>query len=80
MPSTSGSSPRATRASGEPPHDEAYGARTFDMVDPFGHRWMIQTPIADPSIEEIEAGMEGYTITAAPDRPPPAGRRSRSAT
>lgn len=50
---------------GRPPHDEAYGARSFDMVDPFGHRWMIQTPIADPSIEEIQAGMDGYSITAA---------------
>ena len=25
------------------------------MVDPFGHRWMIQTPIATPTIEEIQA-------------------------
>jgi uncharacterized glyoxalase superfamily protein PhnB len=50
---------------GREPHDEAYGARTFDMIDPFGHRWMIQTPIAQPSIEEIESGMEGYTITSA---------------
>src|SRR5206468_553840 len=47
------------------PHDEPYGSRTFDMVDPFGHRWMVQTPIATPSIAEIEAGMEGYTISAA---------------
>ena len=39
---------------GRPPHDEAYGARSFDMIDPFGHRWMIQTPIASPSVEEIE--------------------------
>jgi PhnB protein len=22
---------------GRPPHDEPYGARSFDMVDPFGH-------------------------------------------
>jgi len=48
---------------GRPPHDEAYGARSFDMVDPFGHRWMIQTPIGNPSVEEIESQMEGYTIT-----------------
>jgi uncharacterized glyoxalase superfamily protein PhnB len=54
---------------GRPPHDEAYGARSFDMVDPFGHRWMIQTPTGTPSIAEIEAQMEGYTITAA-DAPP----------
>lgn len=60
---------------GRSPHDEAYGARSFDMVDPFGHRWMIQTPIGNPSIAEIEAGMSGYSIsaaapTAAASRPP----------
>ena len=54
---------------GREPHDEAYGARSFDMIDPFGHRWMIQTPIATPTIEEIQAGMEGFTITAAPTAP-----------
>jgi uncharacterized glyoxalase superfamily protein PhnB len=54
---------------GREPHDEAYGARSFDMVDPFGHRWMIQTPIGQPSVEEIEAGMEGYTITVAAPSP-----------
>jgi len=50
---------------GRPPHDEAYGARSFDMVDPFGHRWMIQTPISSPSPEEIESEMSGFTITSA---------------
>ena len=30
---------------------------------------MIQTPIAEPTVEEIEAAMEGYTITGRrPDR------------
>ena len=52
-----------------PPSDEAYGARSFTMRDPFGHRWMIQTPIASPTTEEIESGMPGYSITAA--APPP---------
>lgn len=64
---------------GRPPHEEAHGARSFDLVDPFGHRWMIQTPTSTPSIDEIEQGMSGYSITvpdgatAAPaesDRPP----------
>jgi len=48
---------------GRPPHDEAYGARSFDVIDPFGHRWMIQTPTGAPTIEEIESQMEGYSIT-----------------
>jgi predicted enzyme related to lactoylglutathione lyase len=56
---------------GREPHDEPYGARSFDMVDPFGHRWMIQTPLGEPTIEEIESQMEGYTITAAPSAPAP---------
>jgi predicted enzyme related to lactoylglutathione lyase len=30
---------------------------------------MVQTPIAAPTVEEIQAGMEGFTITAAPDAP-----------
>jgi PhnB protein len=62
---------------GRPPHDEAYGARTFDMVDPFGHRWMIQTPIGMPSVAEIEAQMEGYSITTGPS---PAASPRRRAT
>lgn len=51
------------RAAG-PPTDEAYGARSFSMIDPFGHRWMIQTPIATPTIDELQSAVEGYTITA----------------
>jgi uncharacterized glyoxalase superfamily protein PhnB len=57
---------------GRAPHDEAYGARSFDMVDPFGHRWMVQTPIAQPTPEEIEAEMAGYTITVAETATTPA--------
>ena len=41
-----------------PPKDEAYGARSFTMIDPFGHRWMIQTPTG-----EMQDQVEGYTIT-----------------
>jgi uncharacterized glyoxalase superfamily protein PhnB len=55
------------------PKDEAYGARSFTMVDPFGHRWMVQTPLGTPSIEELQSRVEGFTITApttaAPTRP-----------
>jgi hypothetical protein len=34
------------------------------MIDPFGHRWMIQTPIAEPTLHELRSSVEGYTITA----------------
>ncbi len=61
-----------------PPKDEAYGDRSFSAVDPFGHRWMIQTPISSPSVEEIQAKVTDYTITTpgepapttAPTKPP----------
>jgi uncharacterized glyoxalase superfamily protein PhnB len=52
-----------------PPQDEPYGARSFGIVDPYGFRWMIQTPLGNPSIEEIEARMEGYSITTASPGP-----------
>lgn len=55
------------RAQGEP-KDEAYGARSFSMLDPFGHRWMIQTPTSSPTLDELRAGSDGYTVTAAVDR------------
>jgi PhnB protein len=52
-----------------PPKDEAYGARSFSMLDPFGHRWMIQTPTGSPSVEEIQAQTSDYTITTPEDPP-----------
>ena len=52
-----------------PPKDEAYGARSFTMHDPFGHRWMVQTPLTTPSREELQSRVEGYTLTA-PAAPP----------
>ena len=45
------------------PHEEVYGARTTTIVDPFGHRWMVQTPTGSPSVEEIQQASTGYTIT-----------------
>jgi uncharacterized glyoxalase superfamily protein PhnB len=57
----------------EPPRDEAYGARSFSMIDPFGHRWMIQTPLGTPTLADLQANVEGYTITAA-EAAPPLGR------
>ena len=53
------------RAAGEPA-DQAYGSRSFSMLDPFGHRWMVQTPIATPSLEELQERVQGYTVTARP--------------
>jgi PhnB protein len=48
-----------------PPEDQPYGDRSCTFLDPFGHRWMVGTHIADPTTAEIEADMSGYTITTA---------------
>ena len=58
------------RVAGEPKH-EAYGARSFSMLDPFGHRWMVQTPEGAPTIEEVAAASPGFTITTAAGAVPP---------
>jgi PhnB protein len=50
-----------------PPKDEAYGARSFSMLDPFGHRWMIQTPTGEPTVPEIQEQISDYTITRPDD-------------
>ena len=55
-------------ADGEPA-DRGYGARSVTLRDPFGHRWMVQTPIGTPTIEETQSHSEGYTITEG--GPPP---------
>jgi PhnB protein len=50
------------------PEDQEYGARSMALRDPFGHRWMVQTPTGNPTVEEIQAATTGYTITT-PDEP-----------
>ncbi len=48
-----------------PPEDQPYGDRSASILDPFGHRWMIQTPIAAPTTDEINAAMTDFTIRTA---------------
>jgi PhnB protein len=57
------------RAAGQP-EDKSYGARSFTMLDPFGHRWMVQTPVGSPTLEEVQEATTGYTIST-PEEPPP---------
>jgi uncharacterized glyoxalase superfamily protein PhnB len=45
-----------------PPADQFYGERSGQVVDPFGHRWTLGTPIEDLSDDEIAR-------RAAPDAP-----------
>lgn len=52
----------------QPPADQPHGSRHGTIVDPFGHRWMLSTPIAQPTIDEVQAETEGFTITGERDR------------
>ncbi len=47
----------------QPPDDQPHGHRGAAFADPFGHQWMVQTRIAEPTDREIEAAMGGmFTI------------------
>lgn len=54
-----------------PPADQAYGRRSCAFADPFGHQWMVQTVTGDPSTDEIEAAMDGFTVLGAATEPAP---------
>ena len=41
------------------PADQPHGARHGTLVDPFGHRWMLSTPIEQVSIDEYADRAEG---------------------
>jgi len=56
------------------PADQAHGARSATIIDPYGHRWMLSQQIASPTLEEIDAATPGFTVTGAPAA---AGRASR---
>ena len=48
---------RAIAAGGKalmPPADQFYGYRMGSLLDPFGHRWMIQHRLRDVSVEEMQ--------------------------
>lgn len=47
-----------------PPEDQPYGERMSTFVDPFGHRWMVATTIAEPTVADIDAASTGFTVTA----------------
>jgi PhnB protein len=45
------------------PTDQPYGLRSMTLRDPFGHRWMVGTPIGSPTTEEVQAATPDFTIT-----------------
>lgn len=62
-----------------PPSDQSYGERSSTIIDPFGHRWMVQTRIATPTYDEIDAAMPGFTVRppTSSDTPAGSGRDAR---
>jgi PhnB protein len=55
------------------PADQFHGNRTATLRDPFGHRWMLATPIEDLSVEEMRsrAAAGGFETSAPPERSTP---------
>lgn len=49
-----------------PPETQPYGHRACAFGDPFGHQWMVQTEVASPTADEIEAGFDGAFEVVAP--------------
>lgn len=52
-----------------PVEDRPYGARSGGLIDPFGHRWIVATPIealADDEVAERLAA-EGYDVPELPE-------------
>ena len=43
------------------PEEQFYGARSATLIDPFGHRWMIQTPTEEVSAEEVQRRYDAMT-------------------
>ncbi len=41
-----------------PVADEFYGSRSGTIIDPFGHRWNVQTPIEEVSTEEMQRRLD----------------------
>ncbi len=48
----------------QPPTDQFYGARVYRALDPEGHVWCFDQPIAAPSIEAMEKAT-GLTIRSS---------------
>lgn len=49
------------------PADQAHGARHGTLLDPHGHRWMLSQDIAAPTLDEIDAATDGFTVAPGPD-------------
>jgi len=62
---------RAIAAGGKammPPSDQFYGYRMGSLIDPFGHRWMIQHRIRDVSVEEMQQSWDAMVGQCPPPK------------
>jgi uncharacterized glyoxalase superfamily protein PhnB len=48
------------------PGDQTHGARHSTIQDPFGHRWMLSTPIEQLTVEQYAARETEWQVTGAP--------------
>jgi PhnB protein len=66
VPDVDATASRAVAAGGKldrPVEDQPYGDRSCTLRDPFGHRWMLATPIEQVSKEELRRRMgDSYLI------------------
>ncbi len=53
-----------------PMADAFWGARHGQVTDPFGHVWSVATQISEPSMEEMQAGLEAMLSDDAQCAPP----------
>lgn len=44
------------------PEDQTHGSRSATIMDPYGHRWMLNQQIASPTIADIDAATVGFTV------------------
>ena len=51
-----------------PVADRFYGRREGRIQDPFGHLWILSRPIAAPTAEEIQRGVDEFGDAPAPER------------
>lgn len=52
-----------------PPTDEFYGYRSAQLVDPFGHVWMVQQLVEDVNPKEMQKRLDAMMAQVAGDAP-----------